>query len=165
MLKITAKDEGVGSCPLCRELIGEAATACPGCETGYHDDCLLEFGGTCVTLGCRKTLPGFEAAPLDLPEDLLAPPTADRAPAPDAGAAPEAEPPRPSPSVPWRWPPPAVWILTGLIWIAPTTLYRLAAYNVFFDLAYWTEVLALALPVWCAAALVIPMVLDIPRRW
>lgn len=64
-LELSARETGPSSCPLCREPLGEGASQCPGCEVGYHRDCLLELGG-CATLGCeRRGQPPVEETPPD----------------------------------------------------------------------------------------------------
>jgi len=172
LLKITAKDGQLGTCPLCREQIGDTGQRCAECEAAYHDDCLLEFGGTCVTLGCRAAMPGFEAAPLELASQLDAqleaqlagPPTTVRGPAPASGEIQEEPAPeRARPERPWRFPSLAVWVVTGSIWIVPLVLYRLATATNFFDLSFWGELIVFMIPIWVAAAFVTPMVLGLPE--
>lgn len=164
MLEVTPKEDSVGTCPLCRDAVAEAGARCEGCGASYHSDCLLEFGGTCVTLGCRALLPGYEAPPLDLP---LPPPSAVRGPAPGGEEA-EEEAPAPEPprrATPWSLPPPWLWVSTGLLWVLPTAAYRLATSQVFFDLSFWTGVILMALPIWLGVLFVLPMLIRLPRRW
>jgi hypothetical protein len=171
LLEITAKDEHTGVCPLCREEIALEGARCEACATSYHEECLLEFGGTCVTLGCKAPLPGYEAAPLEIPLPGDRVPGPDELPTTDRALAPEGESPAEEPAPlsaeqlqarAWRMPSLATWIVTGLVWFAPTVLYRLSTSTVFFDLSFWGNVLAFALPVWCAAAILAPMYL---RSW
>ncbi len=56
-MRVRATTRPGASCPLCKEELGstvEEELTCPGCQAGYHQACLKEFGGTCATLGCKR---------------------------------------------------------------------------------------------------------------
>jgi len=54
-------------CPYCRTSIDEAeATACAGCNSSYHPDCLAEAGG-CVLTSCSKAASAQTIAPATNP--------------------------------------------------------------------------------------------------
>ncbi len=55
-------------CAICQSPIqpGELATACPACQSPYHDDCWRENGG-CGVYGCPQVPPTEKLGELEIP--------------------------------------------------------------------------------------------------
>lgn len=63
-ISINATSSAASRCPLCGEGLAEGEVrTCPGCQVGYHSECLVELGG-CGTLGCSHAK---RSGPISLP--------------------------------------------------------------------------------------------------